>query len=66
MPPSSPLFNGEYEMQTDFTNDVSRNQTTMGRQQPKRKRINKNEALDRETSMCMVACTGSNGKCTIF
>ena len=32
--PSSPLFTGGYEMQTDFTNDISRNNNTTLRAAP--------------------------------
>ena len=60
MMPSSPLFQGDYEMQTDFTNDVSHNNTTRGAQ-PRRKRIRRDgDALDRETSTCLVTCAGPN------
>ena len=65
--PSSPLFTGDYEMQTDFTNDVSRQNQTMRGAAPlsKRRRI-RNDQIDRETDTCLVACAGPNAKCSIF
>lgn len=66
--PTSPIFTGDYEMQTDLADDLSR-QSTMKRSAKKqiarRKRIRENgEVLERDTEACMAGCHGP--KCQIF